>query len=90
MRKNRVVVSDVDFMQKWIEFQKADRSVEELAQELGMAPQSVYQKGNKLRKALAETNVVVPSLRLKKDKVTKTSVAELAKAVQASLGQTEA
>ncbi len=90
MRKNRVVVNDVEFMQKWVEFQKADRSVEELAQELGMAEQSVYQKGNKLRKALAETNVVVPSLRLKKDKVTKTSVAELAKAVQASLGQVEA
>lgn len=86
-RKSKVVVANDDFLKKFFEFVKDDKSVEDLANEFGLSHQGCYQKLRKIRKDLAAQSVVLPEMRVKNAKKTKISVEKLVEIAQKEITQ---
>lgn len=88
VRKNKVVVPNDVFLEKFFEFVGADKSVEELADALSLSHQGCYQKLRKIRKELAQNDVTLPDMRVKSSKKTKISPETLVKIAKEKLSQT--
>jgi len=76
-RKNKIVVPNDVFLEKFLEFASADKSIEDLAKELDLSHQGCYQKLRKIRQDLSKEQVELPQMRLKNAKKTKISIEKL-------------
>jgi predicted DNA-binding protein YlxM (UPF0122 family) len=76
-RKNKIVVPNDVFLEKFLEFASADKSIEDLAKELDLSHQGCYQKLRKIRQDLSNEQVKLPQMRLKNAKKTKISIEKL-------------